>query len=149
MGSEHQFYPRAEAKLMGQVLVGFTVENATDPTKRIRSIGMVDTGAFGLILPSAWLAELQPLQRMRSVDLETADQRIVIADIYGPVIVGLDGFDRTFGEAVFVDMDPGPRGEYEPLIGYTVLELCGAVVDLVTHRLIARKYYDLKRVRAA
>ena len=149
MGSERQFYPRLEAKEMGQVLVGFTVQNAADPTKRIESIGMVDTGAFGLILPSAWRVELGPLQLARSVDLETADQRIVTADVCGPVIIALDGFDRTFTEVVFVDMERGPHGRYEPLIGYTVLELCGAVVDLVTHRLIARKYYDLKGFRAA
>ena len=40
-------------------------------------------------------------------------------------------------------------GLVEPLVGYTVLESCGAVVDLVTHRLVARKYYDLKSLRAA
>jgi hypothetical protein len=40
-------------------------------------------------------------------------------------------------------------GRYEPLVGYTILESCGVVVDLVTHRLIARKYYDLKRSCAA
>jgi hypothetical protein len=107
---------------------------------------MVDTGAFGLILPSAWRAALEPLRAVRTVELETADQRIVTGDVCGPVLVALDGFDRIFGEAVFVDMEEGPDGRYEPLIGYTVLESCGAVVDLVTHRLVARKYYDLKRV---
>jgi hypothetical protein len=45
---------------------------------------------------------------------------------------------------VFVDTHPGGRG-YEPLVGYTVLELSGAVVDMVTHRVVARKYFDLKR----
>jgi hypothetical protein len=64
-------------------------------------------------------------------------------------VIGIDGFDPIFSEALFVDMEQGPHGRYEPLVGYTVLESCGAVVDLVTHRLIARKYYDLKSLRAA
>lgn len=149
MGSERPFYPRLEVKEMGQVLVGFTVENALDATKRIESIGMVDTGAFGLILPSAWRAELGPLHVARLVDLETADQRIVTAEVRGPVTIALDGFDRISSEVVFVDLEPGPHGRYEPLIGYTVLELANVVVDMRRHCLVARRYYDLKRFRAA
>ena len=37
----------------------------------------------------------------------------------------------------------------EPLVGYTVLELSNVVVDMVTHRLVARKYYDLKTAAVA
>ena len=135
---------------MGQVLVGIQVENAVDPSQRVESIGLVDTGAFGLILPQAWRPALGPLETVRTVDLETADQRVVVADVCGPVRIRLDGFDAIFGEVVFVDMAEGHHGRYEPLVGYTILESCGLVVDLVTHRLVARKYYDLKRgTRAA
>jgi len=45
-------------------------------------------------------------------------------------------------------MQPGPRG-YEPLVGYTVLELSGVAVDMVSHSLLARKYYDLKSAAVA
>jgi predicted aspartyl protease len=149
MGSERQFHPRREVGEMGQILVTITVQNTGDPSRRVESVGMVDTGAFGLILPAAWRPELEPLSTARHVELETADQRIVTAEVCGPVAIRLDGFERIFGEVVFVDMLPGPRGRYEPLVGYTILESCGAVVDLVTHRLIARKYYDLKPSRVA
>jgi hypothetical protein len=44
--------------------------------------------------------------------------------------------------------DAARQEGYEPLVGYTVLELAGAVVDRVSHRLVARKYYDLKAVGA-
>jgi hypothetical protein len=57
--------------------------------------------------------------------------------------IRLAGFRTIVGEVVFVEMQPGGRG-YEPLLGYTVLELAGAVLDMVSHRLVARKYYDLK-----
>lgn len=42
-----------------------------------------------------------------------------------------------------VDMEPDD-GEYEPLLGYLVLEQCGAAVDMIGHRLIPVKYMDLK-----
>lgn len=35
-------------------------------------------------------------------------------------------------------------GEYEPLLGYTPLEMCGAAVDMLGHRLVHAKYIDLK-----
>ena len=60
----------------------------------------------------------------------------------------ISGFRRIVGEVAFVDMQPGPRG-YEPLVGYTVLELSNVVVDMMTHRLVARKYYDLKAAAVA
>ena len=46
-------------------------------------------------------------------------------------------------------MEPGRRGAYEPLIGYTILERSGLVIDMVTHRLVARKYFDAKLVAHA
>ena len=90
---------------------------------------------------------LGPLTHVATVELETADRRIVSAEVCGPVRIQLAGFRTIVGEAVFVKMRPGRKG-YEPLVGYTVLELAGAVVDMVSHRLIARKYYDLKAAAA-
>ena len=46
---------------------------------------------------------------------------------------------------LFVDMAPRAAGSYQPLIGYTVLELAGALVDMVDHRLQRRPFYSLKR----
>jgi hypothetical protein len=43
-----------------------------------------------------------------------------------------------------------PRGDdyYEPLVGYTVLELAGIAIDLVSQGLVARRFYDAKAVTA-
>ena len=114
----------------------------------MESVRPVDTGAFGLILPAAWRERLGRLPDPVMVDVETADQRIVRAEVCGPVRIQVGGFRRVLGEVVFMEMQPGTRG-YEPLLGYTVLELAGAVIDLVTHRLVARKYFDLKVVAPA
>jgi predicted aspartyl protease len=100
MGTLRPFYPRRQFHV-GRVIVPVAVANVLDPTKELRFDAMVDTGAFGLVLPAAWKESLGPL----------SDVAIV---------------------------------EIEPLVGYTVLELAGAVVDMVTHRLVARKYFDVK-----
>lgn len=43
----------------------------------------------------------------------------------------------------FVEMNPAD-GEYEPLIGYIVLEQSQAAVDMLGHRLVPIKHTDLK-----
>ena len=46
-------------------------------------------------------------------------------------------------EVAFVEMKPAD-GEYEPLIGYIVLEQSQAAVDMLGHRLVKIKHMDLK-----
>jgi len=133
---------------MGKVIVQVTVTNDRDPTRRKRFSALVDTGASGLVLPLAWREELGDLEAAATVQLETADQRVVTADVYGPVWIQIEGFRRIADEVIFLEMEEGPRG-YQPLVGYTVLEKSGAAVDMVSHQLIARKYYDLKSAAVA
>ena len=80
------------------------------------------------------------------VEVETADQRILLAEVRGPVSIQLAGFRTIAGEVVFMEMEPTARG-YEPPVGYTALELAGAVIDMITHRLVARQYFDVKGAR--
>jgi predicted aspartyl protease len=129
-------------------VVPVTLTNSSDPARALRFDALVDTGAFGLVLPVAWKERVGLLPHAAPVEVETADQRIVTAEICGPVRIQIDGFRVIDGEVVFMDMAPTGRG-YEPLVGYTVLELAGAVVDMVTHRLVARRTFDLKRVPPA
>ena len=136
------FFPRSQQRV-GKVVVPVTVASVFEPGKAISFDAMVDPGAFGLVLPLAWKDRLGPLPHSVPVEVETADQRTVIAEVCGPVRIQMSGFRPIDGEVVFMDMEPGPHG-YEPLVGYTILEISGAVVDMVTHRLVARKYYDLK-----
>ena len=133
---------------MGEVMVEVTVTNGGDAARKKRFDGVVDTGATGLILPLAWKEDLGELETLAMVDLETADQRIVTAEICGPVWIRIDGFRRFAGEATFVEMAPGPHG-YQPLVGYTLLEICGVVIDLVSRRLVARMTLDLKSAACA
>ncbi len=133
---------------MGEVVVQVTVTNGRDPAHKKRFDALVDTGAYGLILPLAWKAELGDLETVDTIDLETADQRVVEAEIYGPVWIRIDGFRRINNEVIFVEMEPGPQG-YQPLVGYTVLEMSNVVVDMTSHRLVARRHYLMKSAAVA
>lgn len=77
------------------------------------------------------------------VKLETADQRIIEGEICGPVEVQIEGFDPVFNEVTFVYAEP-QDGAYEALLGYILLEQSRAAVDLVWHRLVPVKAFDLK-----
>jgi hypothetical protein len=48
-----------------------------------------------------------------------------------------------FNEVAFVEMKPAD-GEYEPLIGYIVLEQSQAAVDMLGHGLVPIKHMALK-----
>jgi predicted aspartyl protease len=128
---------------MGRIITPITISNAFDPTKEIRCDILVDTGASGLILPSAWKDRLGALPVVRTVEMETADQRVVSGDVCGPVRIQIEGFDTIFNEVTFLEMHPA-NGGYEPLLGYIILEQSRAAVDMVGHRLVPVKYMDLK-----
>ena len=57
--------------------------------------------------------------------------------------IQIEGFRPIFNEVAFVEMNPAD-GEYEPLIGYIVLEQSLAGVDMLSHRLVPIKHLDLK-----
>jgi predicted aspartyl protease len=129
---------------MGRIIAPVTIANGLDPAKRIVCDGLVDTGASGLMLPSAWRSRLGNLESLRTVDLETADQRVIRGEVCGPVRIQIEGFDPIASEVIFLDMEPS-NGGHEPLIGYIILEQSQAAVDMVGHRLVKVRYADLKR----
>ena len=147
MGSVREFIPRGQTR-MGEVFVEVTVTNGRDPARQKRFEALVDTGAYGLTLPLAWKQDLGDLDAVATVDLETADQRVVEAEICGPVWIQIDGFRRINNEVIFVEMEPGPRG-YQPLVGHTVLEMSNVVVDMKSRRLVALGRYLLKSAAVA
>lgn len=128
---------------MGRIVAQVIVTNALDVTREIRCDVLVDTGASGLFLPSAWRERLGIFAGSREIELETADQRIVRGEACGPVRIQIEGFDPVFNEVIFLDMRP-EDGRFEPLLGYIILEQSRAAVDMVGHRLIPVKYMDLK-----
>ena len=147
MGTDRPFYERTEGR-MGEVIVDLMVENRLQPEHRIVCRAMVDTGAYGLVLPSAWKRRLGKLPDLTVADLELADQRVVTAEIRGPARVRLGGCRAVNTDVIFVDMEPRKDGTYEPLVGDTVLQLANVVIDMRRHCLVARKRYKLKRFAA-
>lgn len=128
---------------MGRIVVPVHIRNPLEAGKEFLCDALVDTGASGLVLPANWRDRLAPFAKSRKVKLETADQRVIDGEICGPVEVQIEGFDAVFNEVTFVPSEP-ELGGYEPLLGYLLLEQSGAVVDLVGHRLVPVKAFDLK-----
>jgi predicted aspartyl protease len=128
---------------MGRIAASVRIENPSDRERKIRCAALVDTGASHMILPSAWRERLGDLEELRRVELELATQASVEGAVCGPVRIQIEGFEPVFSEVVFVDMEP-EDGEFEPLVGYIVLEQSQAAVDMLGHRLIHVKRLDLK-----
>jgi len=128
---------------VGRIVAPVLIANALDPAREIRCEILVDTGTAGLVLPTAWRSRLGPPPTVRTVEMETADKRVVTGDVCGPVRIQIEGFDTIFNEVTFLDMQPR-NGEYEPFLGYIILEQSRAAVDPIGQRLVRVKYYDLK-----
>ncbi|MGH8581811.1 MAG: hypothetical protein ACREWG_03300 [Gammaproteobacteria bacterium] len=124
------------------------IANALRPEHALKCDALVDTGASYLTLPLAWKARLGDFGAESSVQLETATQALVIGVVCGPVSIKVEGFRGIFNEVLFLEMEP-EDGRYEPLLGYLVLEQCGAAVDMIGHRLVPVKHMDLKPLRNA
>ncbi len=128
---------------MGRIVTTVRIANLQEADKRITCDALVDTGASYMVLPSAWRERLGELEEIATVALETATQETVQGKICGPVRIQIEGFRLIYNEVLFVDMNP-ENGEYEPLIGYVILEQSQAAVDMLGHRLIPVKRMDLK-----
>jgi predicted aspartyl protease len=128
---------------VSRIVATVTIENAADLSRALTCEALVDTGASHMVLPSAWKDRLGEFQALAEIEVETATQERVIAEVCGPVRIQIEGFRAIFSEVAFVEMNP-ERGEFEPLIGYIVLEQSLAGVDMIGHRLIHLKHLDLK-----
>ena len=129
---------------MGRIVVQTTVTNLFDEDKSIRCAMLVDTGAGALILPLAWKEKLGRFKRSEKVELQLANQEILQGEACWPVEIRIDGFRPVANEVVFVEMGAAEGQEYEPLLGYIVLEQAQAAVDMLGHRLVPVKYIDMK-----
>ncbi len=128
---------------MGRIVASVKITNPSDPDAKIRCDALVDTGASFMMLPTAWRDRLGKLDEVGKVQLETATQETVEGEVCGPVRIQIEGFRPIYNEVLFVDMKP-EKGEYEPLVGYVILEQSQAAVDMLGHRLVPVKRMDLK-----
>lgn len=128
---------------MGRIVASVKIENVSNVSKSLRCDALVDPGASFMVLPSAWKDRLGDLEPIRKIELETATQEKVTGEVCGPVRLQIEGFLPIFGEVLFVEIKP-EDGNYEPLIGYIVLEQSQAGVDMLGHRLVPIKHMDLK-----
>jgi len=134
---------KSKGRKMGRIVASVKIENPSDPSARIRCDALVDTGASFMVLPSVWRDRLGALDDLGRVELETATQETVEGEVCGPVRIQIEGFRPIYNEVRFVDMKP-ENGEYEPLIGYVILEQSQAAVDMLGHGLVPVKRMDLK-----
>ena len=132
---------------MGRIIVQAKITNLFEEDKFIRCGMLVDTGAGALILPMAWKERLGKFKRTEAVELQLANQEVLRGEACWPVEIRIDGFRPVSNEVVFVDMGSEDEGEYEPLLGYVILEQAQAAVDMLGHRLVPVKYIDMKSVR--
>jgi predicted aspartyl protease len=143
-GVKNPFIDRVEGpKDMGRIVASVRIDNASDLSKGLRCDALVDTGPSFMVLPMAWRDRLGNLETMTEVEMETATQETIKGIVCGPVRIQIEGFRPIHHEVAFVEMTP-ENGEYEPLIGYLVLEHSQAGVDMLGHRLVPIKHMDLK-----
>jgi len=143
-GIKNPYFERPKGfQSMGRIIAAVKVNNVTDPSMSIRCDALVDTGASFMVLPMAWRDRLGDLETMTEIEMETATQETVKGIVCGPVRIQIEGFRPIHHEVAFVEMTP-EDGEYEPLIGYLVLEHSQAGVDMLGHRLVKIKHMDLK-----
>lgn len=128
---------------LGRIVASVTIENAADLSQGLRCDALVDTGASLMVLPNAWKERLGNFEFSAEIQVETATQETVTAQVCGPVRIQIEGFRAILNEVAFVEMSPAD-GDYEPLIGYIVLEQSMAGVDMLGHRLVPIKHMDLK-----
>jgi predicted aspartyl protease len=132
---------------MGRIIASVKIGNVFDDSKSVRCDALVDTGASFMVLPMAWRDRLGDIETVTEVEMETATQKTVKGIVCGPVRIQIEGFRPIHHEVAFVEMSP-EDGEYEPLIGYLVLEHSQAAVDVLGHRLVKIKHMDLKTLAA-
>ena len=133
--------------MMGRVMASVQVENKYGPAPMppVRIDALVDTGASHLVLPSAWRDKFGVFAEERDDETEVASQERVKVMLCGPAQVLVEGFSDARTDVLFLDMKPDNDGNYMPLLGYTVLEMCKVAVDMNNHRLIPVRYFDLRK----
>ncbi len=129
---------------MGRIITQVKITNFLESSKAMEIDALVDTGASYLTLPSAWKERLGDLKKIEDVEVEMGTGEIRKAEIYAAVSIRVANFREVVSEVLFIDMEKNEDGEYEPLVGYLVLEAIPVAVDMLGHRLVKVRALDLK-----
>src|ERR1051326_8808001 len=78
-------------KTMGSIVASVRIDNASDLSKGLRCDALVDTGGSLMVLPSAWKDRLGVLEATTDIEVETATQETVHAEVCGPVRIQIEG----------------------------------------------------------
>jgi hypothetical protein len=143
MKANYDFSTAVKNPYLKRIVVSVKIENARDVSKGFVCDSFVDTSASLMVLPAAWKDRLGDLESTRTIEVKTSILGTLRCEVCGPVRIQIEGFRPIFNEVAFVEMKPAD-GEYEPLIGYIVLEQSQAAVDMLGHRLVPIKHMDLK-----
>jgi hypothetical protein len=133
--------------MMGRIVAQVEITNPSDKKKNLKCNIFVDTGAAGLILPKEWKDRLGDFSSSEEVELLLANNKVIKGEACGPVGIQIEGFRKIYNEVIFMEMEKGKDGEFEPLLGYVILEQSQVAVDMLGHRLVPVKYMDCKRIK--
>ncbi len=129
---------------MGRIVAQVKITNLFDEDMFLQCGMLVDTGAGALILPKTWKEKLGDFKRSEAVELQLANHEVIKGEACWPVEIKIEGFRPVSNEVIFVDIDPKKGEDYEPLLGYVILEQAQVAVDMLGHRLVPVKYIDMK-----
>ena len=77
---------------MGRIVTRVTIENSLDPSKRIETDALVDTGSYMMILPSALRDRLGEFRKCDEIEIHLANEQTVMGTVCGPVLLQIPGF---------------------------------------------------------
>ena len=73
-----------------------------------------------------------------------ANQGVIRGESCAPVEIKIEGFRPVWNEVIFLDPESGDGDDFDPLLGYVILEQAQAAVDMLGHRLVPVPYIDMK-----
>ena len=97
-----------------------------------------------MILPKTWKDRLGNFLRSQPVQLMLANREVIRGEACAPVEIKIEGFRHIWNEVVFLDSETEGEDDFEPLLGYVILEQAQAAVDMLGHRLVPVPYIDMK-----